>query len=384
MELAVNILFFFIMPVFWLGLIRTYLTYRRRVTRERKLFESAINPHHTEMRTFAIALVVLGIVGSFLSSILGIEVNYSWIFLYETLATIALLIPGLMFPFTILIITVLVMFFFGDQFLYLILSWNFSNFLPEHTGLNMNFLALITVIMMLNYLFLKLNIKSVNSPVIQKNIRGNKVASYIFDKLTVVPLVLFVPGDLFNSTSAFWPIFKIFGVKLSILVVPILIGFNFKFMGQMPAKIMKRMANSIGWLFWLSLGLTIDAFVWKNALFDVIAVAIIGISYFMVLRHFKKIDENDKAVEHSVDGIRVLGVKENTPASKMGLKVGDLIQEVNGHEVRNDDQLYKALQSNPTYCRLKIKNRDGRLELKEAAIFADAPHEIGIVTFPSK
>ena len=66
----------------------------------------------------------------------------------------------------------------------------------------------------------------------------------------------------------------------------------------------------------------------------------------------------------------------------MNLKIGDLIQEVNGQQVRNENQLYKALQSNPTYCRLKIKNRNGRLELKEAAIFADAPHESGIVTFP--
>ncbi|WP_395318003.1 PDZ domain-containing protein [Fructilactobacillus frigidiflavus] len=382
MQLAVNILFFFIMPVFWLGLIRTYLTYRRRVNRERKLFDSAINPHHTEIRTFVIALIVLGIVGSFLTSLLGIEVNYSWVFLYEGLATIGLLIPGLMFPFTLMLISIIVLVLLGDQFLYLILSGNFYNFLPEHTSMNMDFLALITVMMVLQYLFLKLNVKSFVSPIIQKNVRGNKVASYLFDKLTVVPLVLFVPGDLFTSTSAFWPIFKIFGVKLSILVVPVLIGFNFKFLGQMSEKTLKKITKAIGWLVWLSLGLTLDAFLWKNALFDLAAVLLIGLSYWLVLHYYKKVDQKDTQVEQSVDGIRVLGVKANTPASKMNLKIGDLIQEVNGQPVRNENQLYQALQNNPTYCRLKIKNRDGRLELKETAIFADAPHEIGIVTFP--
>lgn len=385
MQLAVNILFFFIMPVFWLGLIRTHLIYRRRVTRERKLFDSAINPNHTEFKSFMIGLIVLGIIGSLLTSLLGIEVNYSWVFLYEGLATLCLLIPGLMFPFTVMLISIIILVLFGDQFLYLILSWNFSNFLPEHTSMNMDFLALMTVVMILQYLFLKLNVKSFTSPIIQKNVRGNKVASYLFDKLTVVPLILFVPGNLLTSTSAFWPIFKIFGVKLSILVVPILIGFNFKFLGQASEKILKKITKAIGGLCWLSLGLTLDAFLWKNAMFDLMSVLLIGLCYFLVLHHYKKVDKQvDKQVEQAVDGIRILGIKNDTPASKMNLKIGDLIQEVNGQQVRNENQLYKALQSNPTYCRLKIKNRNGRLELKEAAIFADAPHEIGIVTFPRK
>lgn len=384
MQLAFNILFFFIVPAFWLGMIRTYLIYKKRVNRERKLFDSAINAHHTEIKTFIISMILLGIVGSIFTAALGIEVSYAWIAFYELLVMLALLIPGAIFPVSILFISMIPIVFLGDNFFYLITSGNFSTILQEHNAETLDFMSLVTIVLVLQYLFLKFNRKSINSPIIEKNIRGNKFASYAFNKISVVPLILLIPGDLFNSTSAFWPIFKIYGVKVTILVVPFLIGFNLRFFNQMPENIMKRMANAIGWLAWLSLGLTVDAFVWKSSIFDVISILVIFFAYWLVLRHFKKVDRKaSNPVEQSIDGIRVLGVKADTPASKMGLKIGDLIIEVNGQKVTNEDQLYKALQTKPTFCRIKIMNRNDRLEIKEEAIFADAPHEIGIVTFPS-
>ncbi|KRN79292.1 trypsin [Fructilactobacillus lindneri] len=384
MELALNILFFLIVPTFWLGIIRTYLSYRSRLKRERSLYDSAINPKNTEMRTFFISLIVLGIIGSLFTSLVGIEVSYVWIIFYEIVITIALLIPGLMIPFTVLFGTMIIILIFGNKFYSNIISGHFKITLQNTMPEGLDFLALITAMLIIQYVFLKINRKSVNSPIITKNIRGNKIASYVFNKMTVVPLVLFVPGSLFESTSPLWHVFKIFGAKLTILVVPFLIGFRFKFMGEMPEKLLKRMANAIGWLAWLSLGLMIDAFIWKNLWFDIASIVVIFAAYLLILRHYKKVDQNEgKTVEQSIDGIRILAVKPNTPAAKMNLKIGDLIQEVNGKPVKSENQLYKALQSNPTFCRLKIKNRNGKLEMKESAIYAGSPHEIGIVTFPN-
>ncbi len=45
------------------------------------------------------------------------------------------------------------------------------------------------------------------------------------------------------------------------------------------------------------------------------------------------------------------------------------------------DELYEALQKSPAYCRLKVKNFEGELKLAESAIYADSPHEIGLVLF---
>ncbi|KRM92534.1 PDZ domain-containing protein [Fructilactobacillus florum] len=384
MQEIFNFGFFIISPLFWLGLLHTQYKYRQRVKRERHLYESAINPKNSEMRTFFIAMIVLGIVGSLCSLAVGVEVSYTWIVFYELLAVVALFLPGTTLPFLALFLPMIIVQLFGDKFYTLSFIGKkhmvLQNPLPE----GIDFLALLTILLFLQYLFIKFNRKSVNSPVIGKNIRGNRVATYLFDKVSVVPLVLLVPGDLFETTSPFWPVFKIFGVKLSILIVPFLIGLNFRFIGEQPAKIMQRLANAIGWLALASLGITIDAFFWKSPLFEVLAIGCLAVVYCLIMYHFRKVDRKDQnQVEEALDGVRVLAVKPQTPASKMKLEIGDLIQVVNGIHVTDEQSLYRALQTSPTFCRLKIKNRRGDLELKESSIFAGGPHEIGIVTFPS-
>ncbi|MDE7023285.1 MAG: hypothetical protein K2O72_03560, partial [Ligilactobacillus sp.] len=67
--------------------------------------------------------------------------------------------------------------------------------------------------------------------------------------------------------------------------------------------------------------------------------------------------------------------------AKMKLEVGDIILECNGIKVATGDELYEALQKSPAYCRLKVKNFEGELKLAESAIYADSPHEIGLVLF---
>ncbi|USS87805.1 PDZ domain-containing protein [Fructilactobacillus hinvesii] len=383
-QLLFNVLFFFMMPVFWLGIGRTLVDHHLRMKRERDLYGSAINPKHTELKTFLLGTIGLGIVGSILSFGFGIEVSFAWIFAYEVIMAFMVVIPGFMFPFAGMGILMLLILLLGNNFYTHILNGNFNLTLQNTMPVGMNFLELLTVMLILQYLFLKFNRKSVNSPVLSKNIRGNRVASYLFNKFTVVPLVFLVPGQLFVANSPFWPMFRLFGSKVSILVVPFLIGYRFKFISDMSENIVKRLANATGWLAWLSLGLTVDAFLWKNLWFEVAAIIVLLLAYAMVLYHYHRVDRkaSAKQVEQAVDGIRILAVKPNTPASKMKLQTGDLILEVNDQAVRNEDQLYRALQSNPTFCHLKIKNRDGQLELKDSAIYAGAPHEIGIVTFP--
>ena len=58
-----------------------------------------------------------------------------------------------------------------------------------------------------------------------------------------------------------------------------------------------------------------------------------------------------------------------------------VILECNGIKVATGDELYEALQKSPAYCRLKVKNFEGELKLAESAIYADSPHEIGLVLF---
>ena len=80
-------------------------------------------------------------------------------------------------------------------------------------------------------------------------------------------------------------------------------------------------------------------------------------------------------------GVRVIGLRPNTPADKLNLDLGDVILECNRQPVNTEAEFYAALLKSPTYVHLKVRNRQQELIITETAIYNGAPHELGIVLF---
>jgi len=80
-------------------------------------------------------------------------------------------------------------------------------------------------------------------------------------------------------------------------------------------------------------------------------------------------------------GVRVIGLRPNTPADKLNLSIGDVILECNRQPVHSEAQFYAALLTSPTYVHLKVRNVQQQLIITETAIYNGAPHELGIVLF---
>jgi hypothetical protein len=68
----------------------------------------------------------------------------------------------------------------------------------------------------------------------------------------------------------------------------------------------------------------------------------------------------------------------------MDLQPGDRVLTCNHIAVNNAAELYNAIQKEPTYCRLRLQQADGEIRLAETAIFAGAPHELGMILFPEE
>lgn len=382
MSVATNILFFVFMPVFWFALIRVFFVYNRRVNRERRLFESAINPKFHEGWVFLKSLIVLGIVGSLLTALVGVETSLNWILLYELIVAISLLIPWILVPTFLLFGAVLMGVFFNDYSIPMIKGGDIAGAINVNASRSANFLVLITIMLILMFIFLKMNGKTINSPQVAKNRRGNRVASYGFNELAVFPLVLLIPGKLIETVIPMWPVFNIFGAHVTFLVVPFLIGFRLKFINHLPNELMPRISNAIGKLALLAIVLTAIAYFFRNSYYVIFAIILLAIVYALIIYHFHRVDrKTGSQISQAVDGIRIIGIKPNTPADKMGLKTGDLIIEVNNMAVNSESQLYQALQDDPTFVHMKVKNRHNQLEIKETAIYDGSPHEIGIEMF---
>uniref|UniRef100_UPI0028A8EA06 PDZ domain-containing protein n=1 Tax=Carnobacterium sp. TaxID=48221 RepID=UPI0028A8EA06 len=109
-----------------------------------------------------------------------------------------------------------------------------------------------------------------------------------------------------------------------------------------------------------------------------LGIAVIG-GLLVLYRHRQRENKHSFLFGPTDNGLKVIGIHPETPAEKMGVAVGDTLVSCNDEEIRTEEDFYRALSKNSVYCHLKIKGPDGELRLAESALYADTPHEIGLV-----
>ncbi|KRM58706.1 PDZ domain-containing protein [Secundilactobacillus malefermentans] len=375
------ILIFFCQPVLWVGLLRTWLSARGRIKRERKDFRSAVFSEEFEIRHFLLWGILLGIVASVISVVVGLTLPIWFIMIYEFVTLLALLLlPGVLAP------------VLGVSFAAL-LMWasNYFNFNPldavnlpfgltNATANPANFLILLTLIILLTSWFLSRVGGRNPSPKIYPKRRGRLVGGYPFKELLIVPTLMLVPGDWISVHIPFWPVFNIAGHPISFLLIPILIGFRMTIFRQLPKKalqVLSRQQLLVGLL-----GIILSAINYFVAGIAWYSILLLFVVYCFTFIRAKWFDRHQSFWYSKTDeGVRILGIKPGTPAAKMNLVVGDIILECNHQSVTSETELYGALLLNPTYCHLRVKGHDGQFNITETAIFTDSPHEIGLVIF---
>lgn len=368
-----------IQPVLWLGILRNYIIYRKRVKRERNDFNTSISPKDYEMKHFWLSFFVLGILGSIISILAGVYLSLPWIIIYEALLVINLIIiPGQFFTvLNVVIATALTYLSYRfDLFSYI----DTQNVDTKATYLG-NALILLVIILFISALYMKMFLGNYQSPKIFKNQRGNKVAGYLNKEFAILPIALLIPGDQIHSAINWWPVFSTGQHQFTVFVLPVLIGIRFTIFKSIPKEFFKKLAKRLLWLTVLGIILIVITYLFNDVEnIDLISMVILLVLYlFILIRTKHKDSKKAKWFSDAVNGLRVIAVRKNTPADKMGVEMGDLIVEVNNIHVSTEDDLYKATQTSPTFCRLKVLNRQDRIKIMETAIYSDSPNELGVV-----
>lgn len=368
-----------IQPVLWLGILRNYIIYRKRVKRERNDFNTSISPKDYEMKHFWLSFFVLGILGSIISILAGVYLSLPWIIIYEALLVINLIIiPGQFFTvLNVVIATALTYLSYRfDLFSYI----DTQNVDTKATYLG-NALILLVIILFISALYMKMFLGNYQSPKIFKNQRGNKVAGYLNKEFAILPIALLIPGDQIHAAINWWPVFSTGQHQFTVFVLPVLIGIRFTIFKSIPKEFFKKLAKRLLWLTVLGIILIVITYLFNDVEnIDLISMAILLVLYlFILIRTKHKDSKKAKWFSDAVNGLRVIAVRKNTPADKMGVEMGDLIVEVNNIQVSTEDDLYKATQTSPTFCRLKVLNRQDRIKIMETAIYSDSPNELGVV-----
>lgn len=369
----------FIQPVLWLGILRNYIVYRKRIKRERNDFNTSISPNNFEMKHFWSSFFLLGIIGSIISMFLGIYLSLPWIIIYEALLLMNLIIiPGQFFTVLNIVIATALTFvtYKFDLFTYI----NTEGINTTSTSLS-NALLLLVMLLFISAIYMKMFLGNYQSPKIFKNQRGNKVAGYLNKEFAVIPIAVLIPGNQIHSLIGWWPVFSMGQHQFTIFILPVLIGIRFTIFKSIPKEFFKKLSNRLLWLTCLGIILVVSTYLLSGVNnIELISMAVMAVLYLLVLIITKyKDSEKAKWFSDAVNGLRVIAVRKDTPADKMGVAMGDLIIEVNNIQVSTEDDFYKAILTSPTFCRLKVLNREDRIKIMESAIYSDSPNELGVV-----
>jgi hypothetical protein len=390
MQLIINLLLalliFFIQPVFLIGLSVAIATSYKRIKKERVSYRVAIYKERYELKNYLLFGLMTGLIGSIFIGLIGIPITMDWIIIYEIVA-IVLLISGYRFIsplFTFPLTTIVLL---GIKLLSIESS---STFLPEGWYQPLEQVKWVNAHLVTNVLFIALFLMSASLIVIKKQAdkkltpwflqtkRGKKIARYQIKPFWFVPLLIVIPGEGFGALFDWWPVFALGNQQYSFFILPVLIGMRITVHTQLPKEAISLLVKDLSLIVVLTSLLTIGS-IWTvyAGLAGLILLPLGG--FFALYRHRCREKSWTFLFGAANGGVKVIAVRPGTPAEKMEILVGDTIVFCNNQKLETEDDFYQALSKNSVYCHLKVKGPDGELRLTETALYADSPHEIGVV-----
>lgn len=360
------LLTYLVQPALWVAIATVIYLYFRRLKLERKQFRIAIEKDFYEGRTFLKTGLLLGGIGTLLTFILGLTLTTKMVYAYEAVTIVSLLLGGGAFSFYAILLT-------GGVALYLN---------PGQSGSIMASAFLVLAILyLLGRLFLASSKQVAHFfPLVKNGQRGRRVATYRWREMAVAPILVLIPGNEIQGIFAWWPVINLGQSSYSLFFLPLLVTAGMQILKQDSKEALIFYQKQTEVLLLLTVVVAIMALIWPvSAPYGLGFMGLVSIISWLLERR-KDHQANNWYVE-TTEGVRVLAVRKDTPAAKMGLQAGDIILECNKVPVSNEKNLYAALQENSAYCRLRVKTYAGDLRAVGSAIYADSPHEIGLVLF---
>ncbi|WP_281164177.1 PDZ domain-containing protein [Liquorilactobacillus sicerae] len=373
---------FILQPVVWLTIIAVIISYFKRIKIERKQFRIAINNDFYEGRHLIKNGILFALIGSLIMISIGIMLPSAWIVVYQILIIVELLCFGLLTIDSIWFYFLSILLFALNSLGIIkplqggLLTSTWDNFLKSGVAL----MVLGAILSGFKLLMLWRFDPTMLLPIIKAGKRGRRLVNYSWRELTLIPLVCLIPGSQIQTLVPGWPYLTLAGHSFAIFILPAVISSGISFSRQAAGETLKFKKHQLQLLMIVFLLAAISCYLWIK-LVPIAWLVLLGVTLTVAGVRYRFMRQQSNWYFETHDGIRIVAVKPKTPAAKMNLQPGDVILTCNGLKVQNERELYHALQQEPTYCRLKVRSYAGKLKLTQGAIFAGAPHEIGMIIF---
>lgn len=385
-----SVVFFFVQPLFIIGWFYALYNYRKRVTYTRKTYRMNFNKRNFELRDYLTKGIIPGILASVLAIGIGIPLTIEWYFVYQVVTILLLLIGGSRFiqPVFTFSLSALALYGLNEFNLSFPTEW-FKAVVPENSirlsetfndspELFRNLLLIAVFILFISTFFMNKKKEENLYPVIRPTKRGKNIAQYLSNSLWALPLVVLVPGEIIESTISWWPLLTINNNEYAILVLPLLVGFHFTLSSQTLKEATTRLQKEFRYL--AIFGLLLFGISYFVPLFSRIAVVILLIGgLFVLIRHRRRENMWTFRYGPADEGLRVIAVREDSPAERLDLSIGDILLEMNDHPLTDTAEYNQVLAHNRSYIKVRVRRFDGEIVFAETPLYDDDYNNLGLL-----
>lgn len=369
----------FMNPLFYIAIVVFIFLGYVRVKRERKFFKTRILSGWTELKIGAHALWI-GIILSVITMLIGLVLPISFLIVLTVVSILMLITMFYHFitPVWLFLVTALVLVLFGVN------DWVVQIFGFEISGFQFDEQFLVTVTVLAGILlyvegrFIKKYGSYFASPMMEKTKRGLQVVAFKSKGLWMLPLFVLVPGDVVKEFTEYWPVFAFGEQTFSIVIFPFIIGFQFVTRKSLPAMYYEKFSKPIQILGQIVIILGLIGYYYP--VMSIVTLAVGAVIRFIITFVAAKEEKHELyAIAPQNKGIIIAGVLPNSPAEKMGLKIGEIIMRVNAQDVNSEKELYEALQINAAHCKLEVLDHQGEIRLTQHVVHSNDNHKIGVL-----
>jgi hypothetical protein len=349
-----------------------------RVKRERKSFHVRANDAYFELRQLFPLGIIIGLVLSIITVGVGIAIPFASILLIAGFTILWSLTTNvrLMSP----VYTV------GAAFFLIILiaenNWSISFFSKAFHGIGDKIYPSVVVVLGLlliaeGILIFKNGSKG-SSPKLAKSKRGQTVGLHEVKRLWMLPMFMLIPGDVLQLPFDWWPVFHLGAKEYSLILVPFAIGFHQQIKGMLPKEAIQLQGRRVIVLGSILTLLAVVGYWYPLISIVVAALAVVGRESITLITYIRD-DSLPFYFSKKTHGMMIIGIIPNSPASKMGLDVGEIISKANGVLISNEEVFYEALQKNCAHCKLEVLDTNGEIRFVQRALYEGDHYELGVL-----
>lgn len=367
---------FFINPLFYWTLLLILLAGYRRIQRERFFFGSRVFDIFTEWKnTWTISLISGLLISTFL---IGVGIVFS----RETLLLLSVvtILLSLTLRFTMLSPSYTI----GITYLLLLFIptfWEHQSFFDKNLFSHINFTGLAILIglfLIVEAITIFKNKRNDTYPSLAQGKRGSWIGQHQLKRISLIPFFTLIPSGAIAPIDPYWPALSFGNETFSVILLPFIIGHDFKVISELPNIASKRIGRNILLLALLVILLAGASYYIPWLSLAAVLVAIVG--HEVINYRERVVDRKSHPYFFQEEkGLRVLGVIPNTPADRLGVLVGEKIIKVNDISIRTVDEFYMALQNSGSFFKMEILDDNEEVRFIQSAFYEGEHHKLGLI-----